>query len=114
MFKLHVYDPTFISGVGRDRGGLFIAVEDGVTTFVSVKPLDVTEETSGQFPVVFVAAKKWKIWTSHSGDQNRIIFLTGPGYNIKKCKVSTCLWVAETYAANIYHANLVALKSAEL
>lgn len=60
MFKLHVYDPTFISGVGRDRGGLFIAVEDGVTTFVSVKPLDVTEETSGQFPVVFVAAKKWK------------------------------------------------------
>lgn len=33
-------------------------VQDCVSTFGSEKPLDISQETSGQFPAVFVAMKQ--------------------------------------------------------
>lgn len=41
---------TFISGVGGDGGGV-------KQHFTSVKPLDIFNDTSGQFPAVFVVTK---------------------------------------------------------
>ena len=60
MLTLRVFDHTFISGVGGwsyRRGGTLTAPRDGVSTFVSVKPLEEPEhfniqkgDTPGQFP----------------------------------------------------------------
>ena len=45
MFSLHVYELTFISGGGGD-GDLqpMIAVQDSLSTFVFVKPLDIFDK----------------------------------------------------------------------
>ena len=66
MFTLHVYDLTFIlwdggNGVGATAEKTVEPVapfQDCTLTFVSVKPLNIFKETSGQFPAMVVASQK--------------------------------------------------------
>lgn len=57
IFILHVYDHTFMWWKGWMDGKRRRPQVDCISTFVSVKSLDILKETSGQFPTVFCGDK---------------------------------------------------------
>lgn len=77
-FTLHVYDLTFISRGRGDGGGVIDHSSRLPSTFVSVRSLNISNKTSGEFPTMSMVTKSRYIW-QEAGKSAAVIVVTKTG-----------------------------------